>query len=148
MNTTIRNIVGTIVNGVIAVIYMAFMASMGKRVYSGLRKRAVETIIQWSRFYDLVLTVIYFMHALLLGVACFMYNTKLIYLIMGLGIVEIFLQILEHFHAGSIPKWWVYTIFSILTTSLWIVAHLNIKAVEPYTIYMRPLWFEGIKPLH
>ena len=139
MDTTNRNLVGTIVTGVIAVVYLGLAAHLGYLVHVWSRRE--KHIFSFLKFdpYVLSLMLTYLVHAIVLGVACVLHNAYLIYTVMGVGVIEILVQVVEHFHKGLIPVWWSYMLFSLVATALWTVAHLKMELLQPYEQYLCPL---------
>ena len=130
MENTRRNLVGTIVTGAIAVTYLVcvFLLSLYEE----------EPNTRQCTF-ALSVVLAYIVHVVLLVTACLLHSVYLIYTITGVGILEVVLQVAEHFYGTFITSWWCYTIFSVVATSLWTVAHLKIESLGPYTQCLRPL---------
>lgn len=147
MDTTNRNLVGTIVTGVIAVVYLAFIACLGWSIESIRLDKLFGSSYFDSKSlptadfdaYVISLMLTYLVHAIVLGVACVLHNAYLIYTVMGIGMIEILVQVVEHFHKGMIPVWWSYMLFSLVATALWTVAHLKMEPLQPYEQYLCPL---------
>lgn len=130
MENTSRNVVGTIVTGAIAATYLVcvFLFSLYEEEPNTRQRTCALSVV-----------LAYIVHVVLLVTACLLHSVYLIYTITGLGILEVVLQVVEHFYGTFITSWWCYTIFSLVATSLWTVAHLKIEPLEPYTQFLRPL---------
>lgn len=97
----------------------------------------------WASITDLAPALLqiltYLTHACLLAAACFIYNTALIHAISICGAVEVLIPTLEYIFDPPCCVSKTVIAISIVSTAIWMLAHLAIDTLEPVLGQVRPL---------